>query len=71
MFSKADLAVLDVFRTYLVTPGEMLCFHGPWFDEHRESLCHLTAIKLVAKEQFAGGYSLTKTGFAALQSVNH
>jgi hypothetical protein len=49
----------------------MLCFHGPWFDEHRESLRHLTAIKLVTKEQFASGYSLTKTGFAALQSVNH
>ena len=49
----------------------MLCFHGPWFDEHRESLRHLTAIKLVTKEQFEGGYSLTKTGFAALQDANN
>ena len=71
MFSKADLAVLDTFRGYLVTPGEMLCFHGDWFDEHRESLCRLTAKKLLVKEQFKGGYSLTKTGFAALQGTNN
>ena len=71
MISKADRAALDIFRTYLVEPGEMLCFHGPWFDEHRESLRHLTAIKLVTKEQFEGGYSLTKSGFAALQDANN
>src|SRR5438874_12452808 len=69
MFSKADLAVFDVFRGYLVTAGEMLCFHGNWFDEHKESLRHLTAEKLLTQEQFKGGYSLTRAGFAALQRV--
>ena len=69
MFSKTDLAVFDVFRSYLVAPGEMLCFHGKWFDEHRESLRHLTAEKLLTKEQFKGGYSLTQNGFAALQDT--
>ena len=45
----------------------MLCFHGNWFDEHVESLRHLTAEKLLTKEQFSGGYSLTRSGFAAVQ----
>ena len=69
VFSKSDLAVLDVFRRFLVTPGEMLCFHGPWYEEHRESLYRMTAKKMVTKEEFAGGYSLTRAGFAAVQST--
>lgn len=71
MLSKTDLAVLDVFRRYLVAPGEMLCFHGKWFDEHSGSLHHLTVEKLLTREQFKGGYSLTKAGFAAMQSTGN
>lgn len=71
MFSKSDLAVLDVFRQYLVTPGEMLCFHGEWFEAYRDSLYQLTAKKLITKEQFKGGYSLTQAGFTAMQSASN
>ena len=69
MLSSADQTVLDVFRRYLVTPGEMLCFHGTWLDDHRDSLRHLTARKLITKDQFKGGYSLTEAGFAAVQNA--
>jgi hypothetical protein len=70
MLTLADQTVLSVFRHYLVTPGEMLCFHGKWLDDHRESLRQLTARKLITKEQFQGGYSLTEAGFAALQTTS-
>ncbi len=69
MFSKTDVAVLDVFRQYMMEPGEMLCFHGDWFDNHRDSLQRLTLEKLLTKDQFKGGYSLTHAGFAAMQST--
>ena len=66
MLSLADQIALDIFRSYLVTPGEMLCFHGKWLEEHGDSLRHLTAIKLITKEHFKGAYSLTDAGYAAL-----
>lgn len=69
MLSRSDQLVLDVFRRYLVTPGEMLCFHGKWLEEHGESFRHLTSIKLINKEHFQGSYSLTDAGYAAIQST--
>jgi hypothetical protein len=68
MLTSADLAVLDVFRNYLVAPGEMLCFHGKWLDDHGESLQQLTALRLITKEHFKGGYSLTQAGFDQIQN---
>ena len=70
MLSLNDQLVLDVFRRYLVTPGEMLCFHGKWLEEHGESLRHLTAIKLITKEHFKGGYSLTDAGYTAIHNTD-
>jgi hypothetical protein len=70
MLSLADQIVLNIFRRYLVTPGEMLCFHGNWLDEHDDSLRHLTATKLITKEQFKGAYSLTEAGYAAIQGTD-
>jgi hypothetical protein len=57
---------MAVFRKYLVEPGQMLCFHGDSLEEHRESLRQLIAQGLVTKEDFKGGYSLTRAGFAAM-----
>ena len=45
----------------------MLCFHGPTWDEHRDSLQELTEQGFVRKDRFRGGYTLTKAGFAAMQ----
>ena len=64
----SDQSVLDVYRSYMISTGQMLCFHGPIMDKHRDSLRRLTADGLLIKERFAGGYSLTATGFAAVQA---
>ncbi len=68
MLSAAERSVLQVFRQYLMDEGEMLCFHGPLWDKHRDSLRELTERELLLKESFKGGYSLTETGFAAMKS---
>jgi hypothetical protein len=59
---------LNVFRKYLVSTGEMLCFHGPNLEEHKDSLQQMTALGLLNKESVAGGYSLTKSGFTAMSN---
>ena len=58
--------VLAVFRSFMVSAGEMLCFHGPQLEKHGPTLRQLTEKNLVIKEQFAGGYSLTRAGFEAM-----
>ena len=45
----------------------MLCFHGPNLAKHGDSLRRLTERGLLTKERFSGGYSLTDSGFAAMQ----
>ena len=68
MLSTTEQFVLGVFRQYLVTPGEMLCFHGDWFEEHEVPLRRLIERKLIIKEHFKGGYSLTKAGYAVVHT---
>lgn len=70
MLSLNDQLALDVFRRYLVTPGEILCFHGQWLEEHGESLRHLTSIKLIIKEHFNGSYSLTDAGYTLIHNTD-
>jgi hypothetical protein len=48
-------------------PGQMLCFYGPTLKKHRPALKQLTEKELLVKEQFEGGYSLTRSGFAAMK----
>jgi hypothetical protein len=64
---KPNQAALAVFRTYMVEPGQMLCFNGDTLLEHRDSLQQLTAQGLLTKDEFKDGYSLTRAGFAAMQ----
>ncbi|MBX3426329.1 MAG: hypothetical protein KF688_11670 [Pirellulales bacterium] len=66
--TRAESAVMAVFRTYLVGPGEMLCFHGPLGLQHAASLQRLIDRQLLIKESFAGGYSLTAAGFEAMRA---
>lgn len=67
MLTKSERGVLRVFREFLMTPGQMLCFYGPRLKAHRTALRQLTEKELVVKEEFQGGYSLTPAGFAAMQ----
>ena len=67
MLSKAEQRVFDIFREYLMTPGKMLCFSGPSLERDRPALQLLTEKKLLVKEKFKGGYSLTSSGFVAMR----
>jgi len=44
----------------------MLCFSGPNLEQNKATLALLTDKELLVKEKFKGGYSLTQTGFAAI-----
>jgi len=68
LLSASEQRVLEAFRKFLVTPGQMLCFHGPDLEKHRAGLQQLTEKKLLEKEKFKGGYSLTRAGFAAMKN---
>ena len=67
MLTKAERRVFGTFREYLMTPGKMLCFSGPHLERDQLALQLLTEKKLLVKEKFKGGYSLTTAGFVAMQ----
>ncbi len=48
-------------------PGQMLCFSGPNFKQYKATLTDMTDRELLVKEGSKGGYSLTRTGFAAMK----
>lgn len=67
MLTTSEQRVLQTFRKFLITPGQMLCFCGPTLKKHRSALKQLTDKEMLVKEQFEGGYSLTASGFAAMK----
>ena len=50
-----------------MTPGRMLCFSGPNLERDTAALELLADKKLLVKESFTGGYSLTEAGFAVMR----
>lgn len=46
----------------------MLCFYGPNLDRHRAALKKLVSRNFVVEERFRGAYSLTRSGFAAMNA---
>ena len=68
MLSKKEISVLRTFRTYLISPGKMLCFFGPNLEKHRNALNSLTERQFLIKERFTGAYSLTQEGFDAMKA---
>ena len=69
--SNAEQRVLRNFRRFLMTPGQMLCFCGPNLKQNRATLQQLSDRGLLIKEDFEGGYSLTRDGFAAMKSCKN
>ncbi len=67
--SPEEHAVLSVFRKWLVTPGKMLCFATSDLKAFHLPLAQLTHKGLVVAEKFQGGYSLTESGFAAMNEM--
>ena len=59
--------MLQTFREYLMTPGKMLCFSGTDLERFRSDLNRMADKKLLVKDKFKGGYSLTKAGFEAMK----
>jgi len=68
LLSAPEQRVLRTFRQFLMKPDKMLCFSGPSFKQNEMPLAILTEKKLLVKEKFKGGYSLTQTGFAAMKA---
>ena len=67
MLTTSEQRVLQTFHQYLMTPGKMLCFSGPNLERYAADLNRLTDKKLLVREKFKGGYSLTNGGFAAMK----
>ena len=65
--STSELSVLKFFQRFLITPGKMLCFDSANLKKYESSFQKLTANGMLVKERFQGGYSLTRTGFAAMK----
>ena len=71
LLSTSEQRVLRTFRKFLVTPGEMLCFSGPELEQEKAALDLLIDKELLFKEMFNGGYSLTHSGFAAMNECEN
>jgi hypothetical protein len=66
VLTSSEQAALAVFKSFMVSTGEMLCFQGPQLEKHGATLRQMAEKNLVVKESFAGGYSLTPAGFKAM-----
>lgn len=69
LLSTAQCTVLTTFRQFRMTQGQMLCFSRSDEDTFRTPLNELTAGGFLVTERFPGGYSLTPSGFAAMQAL--
>jgi len=70
MLSKSERWVLGVYRQFLITPGQMLCFNRPNIRKHRTGFQRLAEKGFLVEEKFSGGYSLTRAGFTAMKSCD-
>jgi len=66
MLTKSEQRVVEVFREYMMTEGQMLCFSGRNLEQNSVTLQRLSDKDLLSKERYKGGYSLTKSGYAAM-----
>jgi hypothetical protein len=62
-------SALGIFRKFQMTTGKMLCFSGPDLATFHDALDQLTVKGLLEGEMPRGSYSLTETGFAAMNDV--
>ena len=67
--SSTQQAVLTIFRRFRMAPGQMLCFSRADVIAFRTPLTKLAENGLLVTERFSGGYSLTPSGFAAMQAI--
>ena len=68
MLSTPEQKVLLTFREYRMSPEQMLCFSGIDFEQKRAAINVLVDKKLLIRERFRGGFSLTMAGYKAMHT---
>jgi hypothetical protein len=68
MITTSERKALGLFREYLMTPNQMLCFSGPNLDTNRAALESLADKDMLARERPKGAYSLTSSGYSAMRA---
>jgi len=66
LLSVPEKRVLGTFRRFLMNSGQMLCFSGPDLKQNKATLTLLTDKEMLVEEKFYGGYSLTHSGYLAM-----
>lgn len=64
--SAGEVKVLNIFRRYLMGPGQMLCLNGNDLETMGDSLEQLIASGMLLPEGSKGGYALTRKGFEVM-----
>jgi len=67
LLSNQERSVMQNFRKFLITPGQLLCFNGPQLSKFKGAFQRLTDKGFLVKEKFKGSYSLTEAGFEAMK----
>jgi len=67
--SKSEQRVLEIFRQFLMTPGQMLCLQPPQLQTHRVAIGKLIDKDFLVRETFKGGYCLTDAGYTAMKNI--
>ncbi len=67
--SPTEQRVLGIFRQFLMTPGQMLCFNSQQLQSYRVAIEKLIQNDLLLKASYKGGYSLTKAGYEMMKDL--
>ena len=67
--SPTERRVLEIFRQFLMTPGQMLCFNSQQLQSYRVAIEKLIDNDLLLKASYKGGYSLTKAGYEMMKGL--
>lgn len=68
MLSKSEERALGQFREFLMTPHQMLCFSGPSLETNKRALESLADKEYLMRERPNGAYSLTDSGYSAMNA---
>lgn len=70
MLTQSEQKVMRTFREFCVLPGQMLCFSGTNLETHTPAINTLVDKNMLVRETFRGGFSLTRSGFAAMRACS-
>ncbi len=67
--SPTEQRVLGIFRQFLMTPGQMLCFNSQQLQSYRVAIEKMIEKDLLLKASYKGGYSLTEAGYEMMKEL--